>query len=144
MKKTPKAVTRPGTITAPSVPVQCRYFDIRMKRGMMPSWVGIAIVTMTPTRRPLRPRKRSFAKAKPARVEKNTTETVMVPEMMRLLSSAFAKSTVSKAFATFVRKFGPGMSAIGCRLMSEAWRLPMTNDHQSGNAAPATTAISSA
>ena len=131
-------------MTAPRVPVQCRYFDIRMNSGMMPSWVGIAIVTMTATSRPLRPRNRSLANAYPASVEKNTTEIVMAPEMMMLLSSALAKSTVSNAFITLVRKFGPGMRATGTRLMSEAWRLPITNDHQSGNAEPAKRAISSA
>ena len=62
MKKTPNAVTRVGTMTAPSVPVQPNS-SISMNSGMMPSWVGIAMVAMTASIRPLRPRKRSFAKA---------------------------------------------------------------------------------
>ena len=62
MKKTPKAVTRVGMITAPSVPVQPNCF-ITMKSGMMPSWVGTARVAITKTIRPSRPRKRSFANA---------------------------------------------------------------------------------
>ena len=62
MKKTPNAVTSVGTMTAPSVPVQPSSF-MTMKRGMMPSWVGIAMVATTKTMRPSRPRKRSLANA---------------------------------------------------------------------------------
>ena len=62
MKNTPNAVTRVGTITAPSVPVQPNCF-ITMKRGMMPSCVGTASVAITNTMSPSRPRKRSLAKA---------------------------------------------------------------------------------
>ena len=59
---TPNAVTRVGTITAPIVPVQPSS-RMSMNSGMMPSWVGIAIVATTKTMRPSRPLNRSFANA---------------------------------------------------------------------------------
>ncbi|CNL47994.1 Uncharacterised protein [Mycobacterium tuberculosis] len=62
MKNTPNAVTRVGTITAPIVPVQPSS-RMSMNSGMIPSCVGIAMVAITKTMRPSRPRKRSFANA---------------------------------------------------------------------------------
>jgi len=62
IQNTPKAVTSPGTITAPRVPVQPKA-DIAMKSGTTLSWVGTAMVPITKTRSPFLPRKRSFAKA---------------------------------------------------------------------------------
>jgi len=50
-----------GTTTAPISPVQPSS-RISMNSGMMPSWVGMAMVAMTATSSPLRPRKRSLAK----------------------------------------------------------------------------------
>ncbi len=50
-----------GTMTAMSLPVQPSP-DMTMNRGMMPSWVGTAMVPMTKARSPLRPGKRSLAK----------------------------------------------------------------------------------
>ena len=46
-----------------------------MYSGTTPSCVGTAIVATTKTSSHLRPRKRSFANAQPASVEKNTTES---------------------------------------------------------------------
>ena len=42
----------------------------------------------------LRPRKRSFAKAKPASVEKSTTLSVMAPATRNELIRAFSNGTV--------------------------------------------------
>ncbi len=78
MKKTPNAVTSQGMITAQTLPVQPS-LAIRMNSGTTPSWVGTAIVAMTKTSRALLPRKRSLANAKPARVEKKTTEVAVTP-----------------------------------------------------------------
>src|SRR5450759_3730885 len=99
MKNTPNAVTRVGMMMAPTVPVQpnCR---MRMNSGMMPSWVGMAMVATTNTMRALLPLNRSLANANPARVEKVTTEIVMTPETMTLLSSACQNGTVSNTSAT--------------------------------------------
>jgi hypothetical protein len=46
IQNTPSAVTMLGTITAGSVPVQ-PYSAMRMNSGMMPSWVGTAMVAIT-------------------------------------------------------------------------------------------------
>jgi len=70
-------------------------------------------------------------------VEKNTTETVMAVEMIRLFIRACRNGTVAKTSTAFSRKLPPGRIAGGTRLVSEDCRLPITNDHQSGNAAPA-------
>ena len=62
IQNTPNAVTSPGTITAPSVPVQPKA-AIAMKSGTTLSCVGTAIVPITKIRSPFLPRKRSFANA---------------------------------------------------------------------------------
>ena len=62
MKNTPNAVTRVGTMTAPSSPVQPSW-RMTMKSGMMPSWVGMAMVAMTKIISLSRPLNRSFANA---------------------------------------------------------------------------------
>src|SRR5665811_496048 len=64
MKNTPNAVTSVGMMMAPTVPVQpnCR---MRMNSGMMPSWVGMAMVATTNTMSALLLRNRSLANAKP-------------------------------------------------------------------------------
>src|SRR5690606_40952065 len=125
-----------GTMTACSVPVHF-HSAISMNIGTMPSWVGIAMVAITVSSRPVRPRKRSFANAYPASVEKNTTEMVIAPEMMTLFSSASRNGTVSKTFSALLRKFGPGSTAGGTRFVSDDWRLEITNEHHSGKAEPA-------
>ncbi len=109
MKNTPKAETRAGTMTAQTDPVHPS-LAIMMNSGMTPSWVGIAKVATTKTISASRPRKRSLAKAKPARVEKKTTEAVTTEETSTLLSSAFQNSTVSKTREAFSRKLPPGSS----------------------------------
>ena len=48
IQNTPNAVTRPGTMTAPSEPVQPSC-DITMNNGTTPNWVGTAVVAMTKT-----------------------------------------------------------------------------------------------
>ncbi len=62
IQNTPKAVTSPGTMTEPRVPVQPSC-DMMMKSGTTPSCVGTAVVAITKTNRPRLPLKRSFAKA---------------------------------------------------------------------------------
>src|SRR5665647_1496025 len=88
MKNTPNAVTSVGMMMAPTVPVQpnCR---MRMNSGMMPSWVGMAMVATTNTMSALLLRNRSLANAKPASVEKVTTFSVVT--FSTLAGFAFAK-----------------------------------------------------
>src|SRR5256885_3742936 len=94
IQNTPKAVTRPGMMTAPSVPVQPNV-DMAMKSGTTLSWVGTHIVPITKSSIPFWPLKRPLANAKPARVEKKTTEADTTVETMMLLVSAFQKLTLS-------------------------------------------------
>src|SRR4029450_5226933 len=65
---------------------------------------------MTQTYRALRPRKRSLAKANPARVEKRTTDRVMAPAAIRLFDSAFQNRTWSKTRCALLKKLPPGSS----------------------------------
>ena len=116
MKKTPKAVTMPGTISAHIEPTQPS-LAITMKSGITPSWVGTARVATTKTSSGVRPRKRSLANAKPASVEKNTTDVATVVETSRLLPSAFQNGTASKARWAFSKKWPPGSSG-GTRSVS--------------------------
>ncbi|MCI0688301.1 MAG: hypothetical protein L0Y54_13860 [Sporichthyaceae bacterium] len=46
----------------------------------------------------------------PARVEKNTTETVMTEATIRLLVSAFQNATSSKTRGALLKKLPPGSS----------------------------------
>ena len=122
-------MTRPGTITAPSVPVQPNA-DIAMNSGTTLSCVGTHMVPITNTSRPLWPTKRPFAKAKPARVAKNTTEAEMTVETITLLPSAFQKLTLSlsitaRALAT---KLPPGIHDRLVSLSVPASPLPMRKD----------------
>lgn len=112
MKKTPNAVTSPGTITAVRRPVQPRS-AIRMYSGMMPSWCGTIEVAMATTRSAFRPRNRSLANANPARVEKNTTETVIEPLTMKEFTRARPKSVVSNTRAMLSKRCPPGTRAGG-------------------------------
>src|SRR3954452_10960067 len=131
MKNTPNAVTRVGTTTAPRCPVQPKV-RISMKSGMMPSCVGTARVATTKTISPTCPRKRSLANAKPARVEKVSTETVMTPDTRRLLSIACQNATVSKTCAALVQNCPPGSSGGQVALRVAEPLDPTTNDHHSG------------
>jgi hypothetical protein len=97
-------------MTAISLPVQPSS-DITMNSGTTPSWVGIAMVAITKTRRARRPRNRSFANAKPARVAKNTTVIDVMTATITEFITAFQKSTSeSMTRLTFSRKLPPGMS----------------------------------
>ena len=58
-----------------------------------------------------------MAKAKPARVEKKTTDVATVPETSRLLPSAFQNGTASNARWALSKKWPPGSSG-GTRLVS--------------------------
>src|SRR5450759_2432287 len=140
MKNTPNAVTSVGMMMAPNVPVQpnCR---MRMNSGMMPSWVGMAMVATTNTMSALLPRNRSLANAKPARVEKVTTENVMTPETMTLLSIACQNGMVSNTSATFFQNCPPGSSGGQSCERTEVGLEPTTKDHQSGYAPPTRSAI---
>ena len=80
IQNTPNAVTSAGTMIAPIWPVQPRSAK-RMYSGTTPSCIGTAMVAMTKTSSQLAPRNRSFAKAQPARVEKNTTDRAMSAEL---------------------------------------------------------------
>ena len=127
MKNTPNAVTIPGTISAHSDPTQPS-LAITMNSGITPSCVGTARVATTNTSSGVRPRNASLAKAKPARVEKKTTDVATVPDTMRLLVSAFQNGTASIARWALSQKWPPGSSG-GTRLVSTS-RLcePTRND----------------
>src|SRR5579859_3951683 len=129
IQKTPKAVTRPGTITAPSVPVQPKA-DMAMNRGTTLSWVGTHIVPMTNTSSPLWPVKRPFANANPASVEKKTTDTETTLETMKLLASALQKLTLSLSITerALAMKLPPGIHDMLVSLNVPASPLPMRND----------------
>src|SRR3954464_8982089 len=146
IQKTPNALTALGRMTAHRLPIQPSLL-ITMKSGTIPSWVGTAIVAMTKTSRPFRPRNRSLAKAKPASAEKSTTSSATVELTRMLLPRAFQNRTVvtpvgaaCKAgtvvtrVAAFWKKGPPGMKEYGSCTMAAESLLPMTKDHQSGNA----------
>jgi hypothetical protein len=59
-----------------------------MNSGMMPSWVGTAIVPITKASSPWRPRNRSLAKENPASVAKKTTETDVITATITELRTA--------------------------------------------------------
>src|SRR5438094_1664463 len=129
IQNTPNAVTRPGTMTAPRVPVQPN-FDMAMNSGTTLSCVGTHMVPMTKTSSPLRPRNLHFANAKPASVEKKTTDAAMTLETTRLLARALQKLTLSlsiteRALAT---KLPPGIHDMLVSLSVPASPLPMRND----------------
>src|SRR5674476_1012110 len=81
-----------------------------MKSGMIPSWVGMAIVAMTKIMSLSRPWNRSFANAYPAMVENVTREIVTIVEMRRLFPRAFQNGIASSTVCTLAKKFGPGMN----------------------------------
>src|SRR5674536_131764 len=81
-----------------------------MKSGMIPSWVGMAIVAMTKIMSLSRPRNRSFANAYPARVENVTREIVTTVETRKLFPRAFQNGIASSTVRTLAMKFGPGMN----------------------------------
>ncbi len=83
---TPKPVTRNGTMTACSFPVQ-PISAISMYSGMMPICTGtIMVASMTSSSAP-RPRKRSLANANPASEANSSVETVTVVAAMAELTS---------------------------------------------------------
>ena len=107
---------------APSWPVQPRSLN-RMYSGTTPSCMGTAIVAITKTSSQLDPRKRSFANAHPARVEKNTTDRAMRPELMIEFQSATQKFTAGSfmTFAAFEKKLPPGIhDMLGSRIVYES------------------------
>lgn len=103
---------------------------MRMNSGTTLSWVGTAIVATTNTRSGPRPRNRSLAKAKPARVEKNTTESDMIVAAMTLFSTD-CQNLMSEPMTrwTFARKLPSGISdGIGfCAIVTES-ELPSRNE----------------
>src|SRR6478609_6229720 len=140
IQKTPKALTALGMMTAQRLPIQPSLL-MTMKSGTIPSCVGTAIVAMTKTSSPLRPRKRSLAKAKPAIAEKRTTRSETVVLTMMLLPSAFQKGTEVTTVAAFWTKWPPGMKEYGSCTIAAASLLPLTKDHQSGKAEASSTTM---
>src|SRR5665647_1958218 len=84
-----------------------------MKSGMIPSWVGMAIVAMTKIMSLSRPWNRSFANAYPAMVENVTREIVTIVETRRLFPRAFQNGIAFSTVCTLAMKFGPGMKGSG-------------------------------
>ncbi len=109
IQNTPNAVTSAGMMTAPIVPVQPN-FDIAMYSGTTPSCTGTAIVAITATSSGPDPLKRSFANAKPARVDRKTVVVAVTVDTTRELTSAFQKCTDGLLMASraFAKKFPPG------------------------------------
>src|SRR5688500_5434216 len=103
IQNTPNAVTRFGTITASSSPAQPNS-AIAMYSGMIPNWVGTASVATTNRNSTPRPRNRNLANANPASVDSRTTDSVTVPETMKLLPSAFQNGMVSNTRLALVQK----------------------------------------
>ena len=112
-------------MTAHRLPIQPSLL-MTMKSGTIPSCVGTAIVAMTKTSSPLRPRKRSLAKAKPAIAEKSTTSTATVVLTRMLLPRAFQNGIVVMTVLAFWRKCPPGTSENGSCTMAAESLLPMT------------------
>ena len=107
---------------APSWPVQPRSLK-RMYSGTTPSCVGTAMVAMTNTSSQLDPRNFSFANAHPARVEKNTTDSAMRPELMIEFHRATQKFTAGSpiTFAALEKKLPPGIHDMwGSRIVYES------------------------
>src|SRR5690625_6441996 len=65
--------------------------DMTMNSGITPSCTGTAMVAITNSSSPRRPRNRSLEKANPARVAKKTTETEVTTETMTEFHSADQK-----------------------------------------------------
>src|SRR5690625_6491543 len=65
--------------------------DMTMNSGITPSCTGTAMVAITNSNSPRRPRNRSLEKANPARVAKKTTETEVTTETMTEFHSADQK-----------------------------------------------------
>jgi hypothetical protein len=118
MKKTPKALTSVGRITAWRWFTHCS-LAISMNSGMMPSCGGTIRVPMVTNSSRLRPRKRSLAKAKPARVENSTVPSAMLPATTVEFSSALAMFTWVSALLRLESRLPPGSSGGGTRLMAE-------------------------
>ena len=74
------------------------------------------------------PRKRSLANAKPASVQKNTTDVAVTVETSRLFPSAFQNGTESKTRVAFSRKWPPGSSGGVCRVITSLVCEPTRND----------------
>src|SRR6516165_9689602 len=106
---------------------------------MMPSWVGTIMVATTTASSPLRPRKRSFAKAKPASVEVNTTLAVTVTATRVELVRASHISVCENALRRFSSRWLPGTSAGGTLAMAELSREAATSDQYTGNSEMTTT-----
>jgi hypothetical protein len=84
-----------------------------MYSGMIASCVGTSIVPTTAVNNPLRPRKVSLAKAKPASVDVNTTATVIVPATITEFVSASPKLPCSNAVDRLSHSEPPGTSGGG-------------------------------
>ena len=100
----------------------------------MPSWVGTIMVAMITSSSALRPRNRSLAKANPARVEKNTTDTVTVVATIAELIRPVRKyaSVLSNSRAMFAPRLPPGVTGGGSWPIASLLRLATTNIHQIG------------
>ncbi len=112
MKNTPTALTSVGKMTAGNCCDQPSS-DIIMNSGTTPSCGGTIIVPITSMSRALRPRNRSLAKAKPARVANSTVDRAITPATMKLLIMALPIAASSQARARLLNRFGPGRNGGG-------------------------------
>jgi hypothetical protein len=138
MKKTPNALTSVGRITACSWFTQCS-FAISMNSGMMPSCGGTISVPMVMNSRTLRPRKRSLAKANPARVQNSTVPSAMLPATMVEFTSALNMLTWVRALWRLETRLPPGSSGGGTLAMSALEVEAATTVQYTGNRETTTT-----
>ena len=81
--------------------------------GMIDSCAGTVIVSRTIRNSALRPRNRSFAKAKPARAHITACPPPITPAIMKLFSIDWANGTVEKTTPTMCAKLPPGTTRGG-------------------------------
>jgi hypothetical protein len=89
MKNTPKADTSVGSTTDWRWFTQCS-LAISRNSGMTPSCGGIAIVAIVSASNGRLPRKRSFANAKPLRVQNSTVPIAVQPDTIREFTTALS------------------------------------------------------
>jgi len=89
--------------------------------GMIASWVGTVIVSTTIRNSTSRPRKCSFAKAKPPSAHSTACPTPIVVATTRLFPIACRNGTVSKTSPARWKKLSPGTISGGiCVAVAES------------------------
>src|ERR1044072_572303 len=132
MKNAPNALPSAGTTTPRRSFAQPNHCVTMMYSGMIASWVGTSMVATTDVNSPFRPRKVSLANAKPASVDVNTTDSVIVPATITEFVSARPKLPWSNAADRLSHNDPPGTSGGGYRPIADWSREDTTTDQHSG------------